>query len=123
MICPTFDWTSLKAISRSFSKRNCIKTLDTPGADLDRTSSIPGMLFTAPSMIFVTLESTTSGLAPGKTVVTEISEKSISGERSIEIRLTDIKPNRTMTKLIITAKTKRLTDTSGKLILIYDFND
>ena len=41
----------------------------------------------------------------------------------MEIRLTDIKPNRTMTKLIITAKTKRLTDTSGKLILIYDFND
>ena len=92
-------------------------------ADLDRTSSMPGILLTAPSMMFVTLESTTSGLAPGKTVVTEINEKSISGERSIEIRLTDIKPNRTMTKLIITAKTKRLTDTSGKLILIYDFND
>ena len=98
-----------------------MKTLDTPGADLDRTSSIPGMLLTAPSIRLVTLESTTSGLAPGKTVVTEMSEKSISGERSIDIRLTDIKPKRTMTKLIITAKTKRLTDTSGKLILIYDF--
>ena len=100
-----------------------MKTLDTPGADLDRTSSIPGMLFTAPSIILVTLESTTSGLAPGKTVVTEINEKSISGERSIDIRLTDIKPKRTMTKLIITAKTNRLTDTSGKLILINDFYD
>ena len=99
-----------------------MKTLETPGADLDRTASIPGILLTAPSMIFVTLESITSGLAPGKTVVTEISEKSISGERSIEIRLADIKPNRTMTKLIMIAKTKRRTDTSGRLILIYNFN-
>ena len=81
------------------------------------------MLLTAPSIILVTLESTTAGLATDKTVVTEMSEKSISGERSIDIRLTDIKPKRTMTKLIITAKTKRLTDTSGKLILIYDFYD
>lgn len=100
-----------------------MKTLDTPGADLDRTSSIPGILFTALSMILVTLESTTSGLAPGKIVVTEINEKSISGERSIEIRLADIKPKRTITKLIIIAKTKRLTDTSGKLISIHYFYD
>ena len=100
-----------------------MKTLDTPGADLDRTSSNPGMLFTALSMILVTLESTTSGLAPGKIVVTEINEKSISGERSIEIRLADIKPKRTITKLIIIAKTKRLTDTSGKLISIHYFYD
>ena len=99
-----------------------MKTLDTPGADLDQTSSTPEILLTAPSMKLVTLESTTSGLAPGKIVVTEIKEKSTSGERSIEIRLTDINPKRTMTKLIITAKTKRLTDTSGKLILVYYFN-
>lgn len=99
-----------------------MNTFDTPGADLERTSSIPGILFTAPSMILVTLESTTSGLAPGKMVVTEISEKSMSGERSIDIRLTEIKPNKTMIKLIITAKTKRLTDTSGKLISVYNLN-
>ena len=55
-------------------------------------------------------------------VVTEISEKSMSGERSIDIRLTEIKPNKTMIKLIITAKTKRLTDTSGKLISVYNLN-
>ena len=73
-------------------------------------------------MILVTLESTTSGLAPGKTVVTEINEKSMSGERSIDIRLTEIKPNKTMIKLIMTAKTKRLTDTSGKLISVYNLN-
>jgi hypothetical protein len=99
-----------------------MNTFDTPGADLERTSSIPGILFTAPSMILVTLESTTSGLAPGKTVVTEINEKSMSGERSIDIRLTEIKPNKTMIKLIMTAKTKRLTDTSGKLISVYNLN-
>ena len=99
-----------------------MNTFDTPGADLERTSSIPGILFTAPSMILVTLESTTSGLAPGKMVVTEIREKSMSGERSIDIRLTEIKPNKTMIKLIITAKTKRLTDTSGKLISVYNLN-
>ena len=95
----------MNAISRSFSKKNCAKTLETPGADLDLTSSIPGILLTAPSTILVTLESTTSGFAPGRTVVTEMSEKSMSGDLSIEIRFTEMIPNKMISRFTIAANT------------------
>ncbi len=66
---------------------------------------MPGILLTAPSTILVTLESTTSGLAPGSKVVTEIRDRSISGVLSIDILFTEMIPNRTISRFSIAANT------------------
>ena len=82
----TLAWTSLKATSWSLSSTNCTITTDTPGAEVERTCSMPGTLLTAPSIRFATLESMISGLAPGNTVCTEITGNSMLGNRSTPMR-------------------------------------
>ncbi len=47
---------------------------------------MPGTLLTAVSMMLVMLESTMSGLAPGSTVVIEMTGNSTRGKRSTPIR-------------------------------------
>ena len=60
-------------------------TTETPGDDSDFIDSIPGVVFTASSIILVILESTISGLAPSRVVVTERIGNSIVGNLSIPI--------------------------------------
>jgi HAE1 family hydrophobic/amphiphilic exporter-1 len=96
---------SAPGVSNVFAQFFLEKTLETPGADLDLTSSIPEILLTAPSTILVTLESTTSGFAPGRIVVTEMSEKSMSGDLSIDIRFTEMMPNKMISRFTIAANT------------------
>ena len=60
--------------------------LDTPGEDVDWMCSMPGTLLTDVSMMLVMLESTTSGLAPFRVVVTEMTGNSMYGKRSMPMR-------------------------------------
>ena len=52
---PTLDWISLNATSISLSKLNVMLTTETPGEDSDFIDSIPGVVFTASSIILVIL--------------------------------------------------------------------
>ena len=71
----------------SFARSKVSTTFDTPGEERDWMKSMPGTLFTAVSMMLVTLASTTSGFAPGSTVVTEMTGNSMRGKRSTPMRL------------------------------------
>ena len=61
-------------------------TSDTPGAEVDWMYSMSGTLLTVVSIRLATLESMISGLAPGSTVCTEMTGKSIFGKRSTPMR-------------------------------------
>ena len=60
-------------------------TTDTPGEDSDRIDSIPGVVLTAFSIIFVILESIIYGFAPSREVVTDRMGNSTIGNLSIPI--------------------------------------
>ena len=70
----------------SFDRLKVSTTEETPGEERDWMKSMPGTLLTAVSTMFVMLESTTSGLAPGSTVVIEITGNSMRGNRSTPMR-------------------------------------
>ena len=54
-------------------------TVERPGCEVDSMLSMPGTLFTAASMICVTLLSITSGVAPVSTVAIDTTGCSIFG--------------------------------------------
>ena len=82
----TLACTSENATSMSFDRLKVIATVETLGLERDWMTSMPGTLLTAVSMMFVTLASMTSGLAPGSTVVIEITGNSTRGKRSTPMR-------------------------------------
>ncbi len=59
-----------------------MKTWETPSTDVERSSSIPEIVLTAPSTRSVISVSISCGDAPGFTTVTVIVGKSIFGNRS-----------------------------------------
>ncbi len=73
--CPstvlTLSRTSCAATSGSFSSTKPIVMIDTPSAEVEFSSSMPEIVFTASSSTLVTCDSTSSGDAPGSTVVIE----------------------------------------------------
>ena len=71
----------------SFDSSKVSTTFETLGDERDWMLSMPGTLLTAVSMMLVTLASITSGFAPGRTVVTEMTGNSMRGNRSTPIRL------------------------------------
>ena len=82
----TLACVSENATSMSFDRLKVSTTEETPGEERDWMKSMPGTLLTAVSTMFVMLESTTSGLAPGSTVVIEITGNSMRGNRSTPMR-------------------------------------
>ena len=72
----TFACTSLKATSMRLSRLKVMLICDTPGEDVDWMCSMPGTLFTDPSITPVIAESTTSGFAPFSVVWTETTGNS-----------------------------------------------
>ena len=69
----------------SLSKLKVMLTTDTPGEDSDLIDSIPGVVLTAFSIMFVILESIISGFAPLREVVTDRMGNSTIGNLSIPI--------------------------------------
>ena len=66
-------------MSPSFSSRKPTVTIDTPSDEVDRSSSMPLIVFTACSILSVTSVSICSGAAPGCTVVIRIVGMSTFG--------------------------------------------
>jgi hypothetical protein len=69
-------------MSGFFSSRNVMKTCETPSTEVERNSSMPLMVFTAPSTLSVISVSISCGEAPGLITVTVIVGRSILGKRS-----------------------------------------
>ena len=59
-----------------------MKTCETPSTEVERSSSMPLMVLTAPSTLSVISVSISCGDAPGLTTVTVIVGRSIFGNRS-----------------------------------------
>ena len=70
------------ATATGFSSRNWIITCDTPSDEAERSSSMPLIVLTAPSILSVISVSTSSGEAPGSRVMTMTAGKSIFGNWS-----------------------------------------
>ena len=64
------------------SSANAMMTRDTPSLDVDRSSSTPPIVFTAPSILSVRLVSTSSGAVPFSVVVTRTMGISMFGKKS-----------------------------------------
>ena len=78
----TFCCTSCEATSTLFSRKNWMTTWLTPSADVLRSSSMPLMVFTAPSILSEISRSMSAGDAPGWMVVTTMTGNSILGNWS-----------------------------------------
>src|SRR5215212_6995969 len=79
---PTLSRTSCAATSTFLSRRNVMKTCETPSTEVERSSSMPLMVLTAASTLSVISVSTSCGPAPGLTTVTVMVGRSIFGKRS-----------------------------------------
>ena len=71
--------TSCAATSRSLSRLKVMMTSETPWLEVERSSSMPLMVLTAPSILSVSSVSISSGAAPFSVVVTTMAGKSILG--------------------------------------------
>ncbi len=78
----TLSRTSCAATSPFFSSRNVTMTEDWPSLEVDRRSSTPLIVLTAPSIRFVISVSICSGEAPGFDTVTATVGRSMFGNRS-----------------------------------------
>ncbi len=75
----TLSRTSWAARSMSRSSSNSTEIVDTPSDEVEVMCLIPSIAVSSFSITSVTADSTTSGLAPGSTVVTETVGKSTLG--------------------------------------------
>ena len=71
--------TSWAATSGFLSRLKLRMTSETPWLDVDRSSSMPLIVLTAPSILSVSSVSISSGAAPFSVVVTMMAGKSIFG--------------------------------------------
>ena len=69
-------------MSAFFSRTKLMKTCETPSTEVERSSSMPLIVLTAPSTLSVISVSISCGEAPGFTTVTVIVGRSIFGNRS-----------------------------------------
>ncbi len=74
--------TSCAATSGFLSRLKVMMTSDTPWLEVERSSSMPLMVLTAPSILSVSSVSISSGAAPFSVVVTTMAGKSIFGNWS-----------------------------------------
>ncbi len=109
--------TSCAATSAFFSKTKLMKTCDTPSSDVERNSSMPLIVLTAPSILSVISVSTSCGDAPGFLTVTVIVGKSIFGNRSTPSDLNENKPTTVMLRMSMVANTGRRTQISANFCI------
>ena len=85
-------------------------TCETPSDELERSSSIALIVFTASSILSVISVSTSSGAAPGSRVVTTTVGKSTFGNRSRPSCVNANAPTTVSERIRTLAKTGRLTE-------------
>src|SRR5262245_31865581 len=119
-------------MSASFSSRKLMTTCDTPSDELDRSSSMPLMVFTPSSILSVISVSTSSGAAPGRRVVTMTVGKSTFGKRSSPRRVKAKAPTTVRDRMMTVANTGRrteraashcMTESQKKASGLLDFDD
>ncbi len=79
--------TSCAPTSAFLSRSNWTVTIETPSLELERSSSMPEMVLTAPSILSVMSVSTSSGAAPSRRVVMTTNGRSTFGNWSSPRRL------------------------------------
>ena len=94
-----------------------MKTCETPSTEVERSSSIPAMVLTAPSTMSVISVSISCGDAPGFTTVTVIVGRSIFGNRSTPSDLYENSPTTVRLRISIVAKTGRRTHISASFCM------
>ena len=112
--------TSCAATSAFFSRTKVIKTCETPSSEVERNSSMPLIVLTAPSTLSVISVSTSSGEAPGLMTVTVIVGRSIFGNRSTPRDRNEKMPTTVMLKISIVANTGRRTQISASFCIFLD---
>src|SRR5881275_3157214 len=113
----TLSRTSCAATSAFFSRRNVMKTCETPSTEVERNSSMPLMVLTAASTLSVTSVSISRGLAPGLTTVTVMVGRSIFGKRSTPNVVTEKSPTTVSDRINIVANTGRRTQISANFCM------
>ena len=93
-------------------------TCDTPSTEVERNSSMPLMVLTAPSTLSVISVSISCGDAPGLTTVTVIVGKSIFGKQIHAERLNEKMPTTVSDRINIVANTGRRTQISASFCMI-----
>ncbi len=111
--------TSCAATSTSFSSRNVTATIDTPSADVERSSSMPLTVFTASSILSVTSVSISSGAAPGFRVVTTTVGKSTLGRRSTPSCVKEKAPTTVSIRMRTVANTGLRTHRAASHCMVY----
>src|ERR1700690_791019 len=106
----TWSRTSCAAMLTSLSSVNVTKNRETPSVDTDRSSSMPPSVLTASSILSVSSDSTSSGAAPGSTVMIEMMGKSPLGKRSTFSLLEPRMPTTAIVRMSTVAKTGRRTE-------------
>ena len=99
-----------------------MKTCEAPSTEVERNSSIPLIVFTAPSTLSVTSVSISWGEAPGLITVTVIVGKSILGNRSTPSALKENNPTTVRLRIIIVAKTGRWTQISASFCIAFPWS-
>ena len=105
-------------MSAFFSRMNVMKTWHTPSTEVERSSSIPLIVLTAPSTLSVISVSISCGDAPGFTTVTVIVGRSIFGNRSTPSALKENRPTTVMLRMIMVANTGRRTQISASFCIL-----
>src|SRR6266550_153844 len=111
--------TSEAATSAFFSSTKFTKTCETPSTDVERNSSMPLMVLTAPSTLSVISVSISCGDAPGLTTVIVIVGRSIFGNRSTPRDRKENRPTTVMLRMSMVANTGRRTQISASFCMAY----
>ena len=109
--------TSDAATSAFFSSTKLTKTCETPSTEVERSSSMPLMVLTAPSILSVISVSISCGDAPGLTTVIVIVGRSIFGNRSTPRDLKEKRPTTVMLRMSMVANTGRRTQISASFCI------
>src|SRR5215213_8332476 len=117
VISPTLSRTSCAATSAFLSRRNVMKTCETPSTEVERSSSMPLMVLTAASTLSVISVSTSCGPAPGLTTVTVMVGRSIFGKRSTPSVENEKTPTTVSDRINIVANTGRRTQISANFCM------
>ena len=103
----TLSRTSCAATSTGLAMSNVTTTIETPSLDVERSSSMPLIVLTAPSILSETSLSISSALEPGRVVVTTTIGKSTLGNWSRPSFPYAAPPSTTRTSMSTVAKTGR----------------
>jgi hypothetical protein len=113
----TLSRTSCVATSGSFDRSKLMVIFERPVLELERNSSMPVAVLTAPSMTSVISVSISAGAAPGFVVETETVGISIFGKRSTPSVKKEKPPITVNARIITVAKTGRRTQISANFCI------